>query len=70
MAVRTLIVDDVPTARAILRRRLEAIGCEIVAEADSSAAADEVMETAAPDLITLDIQMPEIGGMDAYTLFR
>jgi len=54
----------------ILRRRLEAIGCEIVAEADSSAAADEVIEAASPDLITLDIQMPEIAGMDAYTLFR
>jgi CheY-like chemotaxis protein len=70
MAVRTLIVDDAPTARVILRRRLEAIGCQIVGEADSSAAADEVIGTAAPDLITLDIQMPEIGGMDAYTLFR
>ncbi len=70
MAVRTLIVDDAPTARMILRRRLEPIGCQIVAEADSSAAADEVMAVAAPDLITLDLQMPEIDGMDAYALFR
>ena len=70
MAVRTLIVDDAPTARMILRRRLEAIGCEIVAEADSSAAADHMIEAAAPELITLDVQMPEIDGMDAYILFR
>jgi YesN/AraC family two-component response regulator len=70
MAVRTLIVDDVPTARIILRRRLEAIGCKIIAEADCSASADEVMRETVPDLVTLDIQMPELRGMDAYTLFR
>jgi YesN/AraC family two-component response regulator len=70
MAVRTLIVDDAPTARTLLRRRLGAIGCEIIAEADSSAAADELIVAAAPDLITLDIHMPEIRGMDSYALFR
>jgi YesN/AraC family two-component response regulator len=70
MAVRTLIVDDAPTARMILRRHLGAIGCEIIAEADSSAAADDVIGTTAPDLITLDIHMPEIRGMDSYALFR
>ena len=70
MAVRTLIVDDAPTARIILRRRLEAIGCDVVAEADSSFAADGMMATAAPDLVTLDIHMPEIDGMDSYMLFR
>lgn len=70
MAVRTLIVDDAPTARMILRRYLADIGCEIVGEADSSAAADEVIARAAPDLVTLDVHMPEIGGMDSYALFR
>ncbi len=70
MAVRTLIVDDAPTARLVLRRRLEAIGCDIVAEADSSFAADGLMALAVPDLITLDIHMPEIDGMDSYALFR
>jgi YesN/AraC family two-component response regulator len=70
MAVRTMIVDDAPTARIILRRRLEAIGCVIVGEADSPAAADDAMEAAHPDLITLDIHMPELRGMDSYGLFR
>src|SRR5579859_4383540 len=70
MAVRTLIVDDAPTARTILRRRLEAIGCEVVGEADSSFAAEGLIALAVPDLITLDIHMPEIDGMDSYTLFR
>lgn len=70
MAVRTLIVDDAPTARIILRRHLGAIGCEIIAEADSSAAAEDAIMATTPDLITLDIHMPEVRGMDSYALFR
>jgi len=70
MAVRTLIVDDAPTARMILRRYLVEAGCEIVGEANCSATADEVIESEAPDLVTLDIHMPEVRGMDSYTLFR
>jgi CheY-like chemotaxis protein len=70
MAVRTLIVDDVPSARMILRNYLSEIGCEIVGEVNSSAAADDVITSATPDLVTLDIHMPEIRGMDSYALFR
>jgi len=70
MAVRTLIVDDAPTARMILRRYLAEIGCDIVGEADCSAMADDAIEGAEPDLVTLDIHMPEIRGMDSYALFR
>ena len=69
MSVRTLIVDDAPTARTILRHYLSRVGCEIIGEADNSAAADDLMG-AAPDLVTLDIHMPEIRGMDSYALFR
>lgn len=54
----------------ILRRYLAAVGCDIVGEADCSATANEVIENAAPDLVTLDIHMPEIRGMDSYALFR
>jgi two-component system chemotaxis response regulator CheY len=70
MAVRTLIVDDAPTARIILQRYLVEAGCVIVGEADCSARAEEVIESEAPDLVTLDIHMPEVGGMDSYSLFR
>lgn len=71
MSVRTLIVDDAPTARMILRRYLTEVGCDIIGEADCSAMAGDVIESgAAPDLVTLDIHMPEIRGMDSYALFR
>jgi len=70
MGVRTLIVDDEPTARMILRRRLGLIGCDIVGEATDSYAAAEMINQVVPDLVTLDIHMPEISGMDSYELFR
>jgi|HubBroStandDraft_5_1064220.scaffolds.fasta_scaffold368525_1 YesN/AraC family two-component response regulator len=70
MAVRTLIVDDEPTARMILRRRLAVIGCDIVGEATNSYAASQMINQVVPDLVTLDIHMPEISGMDSYELFR
>jgi CheY-like chemotaxis protein len=70
MAVRTLIVDDEPTARMILRRRLAVIGCDIVGEATNSYAAAEMINQMVPDLVTLDLQMPEFSGMDSYELFR
>lgn len=65
-----MIVDDAPTARMILRRHLEAAGCDIIAEADCPADADDRIRVANPDLITLDILMPELRGMDSYTLFH
>jgi two-component system, response regulator YesN len=70
MAVRTLIVDDEPTTRTVLRHHLRNVGCDIVGEAASSYDAAELIESAAPDLVTLDIHMPEIRGMDSYKLFR
>lgn len=70
MAVRTLIVDDAPTARKILRRYLVDAGCEIVGEAECSAMADVAIESELPDLVTLDIHMPEVGDLDSYGLFR
>jgi CheY-like chemotaxis protein len=70
MAVRTLIVDEAPTARMILRGNLANLGCDIVGEANSSFAAAEMIANEVPDLVTLDIPMPEIPGMDSYALFR
>jgi two-component system response regulator YesN len=70
MAVRTLIVDDEPTARMILRRRLAVIGCDIVGEITNSYAASEMINQVVPDLVTLDIHIPEFSGMDSYELFR
>src|SRR5205807_9592716 len=65
MPLRTLIVDDEPIARKILREELELVeDVEIVAEADSGATALEQIALHQPDLVLLDLQMPAMGGLD------
>jgi DNA-binding LytR/AlgR family response regulator len=65
MPLKTLIVDDEPVARRILREELELIDdVEIVAEADSGAAALELIAEHQPDLVLLDMQMPAMGGLE------
>ena len=65
MTIRVVIVDDEPPARARLRRLLAGhADIEIVAECGDGAGAVEAIETAAPDLVLLDIQMPELDGFD------
>jgi two-component system, LytTR family, response regulator len=63
--LKTLIVDDEPIARQVLREELESIpGVEIVGEADNGAAALEEIQRHRPDLVLLDLQMPRMGGLD------
>jgi two-component system LytT family response regulator len=63
--IRTLIVDDERLARAELKRLLSVHpNIQIVGEAASAAAAREILETEAVDLVFLDIQMPEVSGLE------
>jgi DNA-binding LytR/AlgR family response regulator len=65
MGLRTLIVDDEPIARRVLREELELIdGVEIVGEADNGENALEQIAEQKPDLVLLDLQMPIMGGLD------
>lgn len=65
MSVRTLIVDDSPTMRALLsgllRRDPE---IEVVGTADRASVARAMIKELDPDVITLDIEMPEMNGLD------
>jgi two-component system LytT family response regulator len=61
--LRTVIVDDEPHARAKLRRFLADDGrVELVGEAGDGLDALRVLEETRPDLLFLDIQMPEMDG--------
>jgi two-component system LytT family response regulator len=61
--VRTLVVDDEPLARRNLRLLLEADAeVEIVGEAASGREALALIRQHSPDLVFLDIQMPEMDG--------
>jgi two-component system LytT family response regulator len=65
MKIRALIVDDEPLARQRVRLLLsEEAGLEIAGEcADGLAAVDQI-EATKPDLLFLDIQMPEMDGFE------
>ena len=63
MNVRALIVDDEPPARARLRQLLDAHGgVTVVGEAASGAEALELIRERRPDVLFLDIEMPEMRG--------
>ena len=65
MPLKTLIVDDEPIARQVLREALESIrDVEVVGEADNGASALEKIQQHRPDLVLLDLQMPLMGGLD------
>jgi len=63
--IRTLIVDDEPLARRNLRLLLESDPqIEILDECRNGREAVKAINTLSPDLIFLDIQMPEMDGFD------
>ena len=65
MKVRTLIVDDMRLARNRLARQLEQDhDVELLGECASGREAIEAIREMRPDLVFLDVQMPEIGGFD------
>jgi len=66
--IRTLVVDDEPVARArVLSLLREESDIEVVGECSTGPQAVSVIEATAPDLVFLDIQMPQ---MDGFALAR
>ncbi len=66
--IRTLIVDDEPVARRGVRRLLEqAPDIEIIGEAGNGADAVRLIEELRPDLLFLDVQMPELDGFEVIS---
>jgi two-component system LytT family response regulator len=63
--LRLLVVDDEPLIRDGIRHGLSAIdGIEIIGECDSGARAVEAILASEPDLVLLDVQMPDGTGLD------
>ena len=66
--VRALIIDDEPVAREYLQDLLhEREDVSVVGEAANGSEAVEAIQRERPDLIFLDIQMPELDGFDVLT---
>ena len=64
--LRVIVADDHPLFREGLRAALEATpGLAVVAEASNGAEAARLAIELAPDVVLMDLQMPELSGIDA-----
>ena len=64
-----LVVDDDPNLREIMRTKLEASGF-VVAEAQDGAAGLAKIKELKPDLVLMDVQMPNLGGVEALSKIK
>lgn len=69
MAHTILVVDDAVSTRALLRAYFETRGCVVVEAGDGGEAFAVAMKNR-PDLIVMDMEMPNIPGMTATHVFR
>ena len=70
MIRRVLIVDDSFYACSSLKHLLESHGYEVVGAAFSPSEAVNLYAQTKPDLVTMDIVMPEGGGLEAIKALR
>ena len=67
---KIMIVDDSRTMRKMLAGTLRDAGHEIIGDAGNGEEALKLLETISPDLITLDITMPVMDGIQALGLIK
>ncbi len=65
MTLRVLVVDDHPAFRRALRSALRMVDIEVAGEAGGGRAAAEQAEALEPDLVLMDLSMPDISGIEA-----
>ena len=71
MAVRTLIVEDEALARRSLRSLIEEVEwLELLGEAADGRTAVRLIDEGKPDLVFLDVQMPELSGLEVLEQIR
>lgn len=67
---RVLIVDDAAFMRMMIKDILEKNGFEVVGEANNGIKAIELYKKERPDVVTMDITMPEMDGIKAVKEIR
>ncbi|MFJ5670866.1 response regulator [Bacillus safensis] len=65
MATKVLIVDDAAFMRMMIKDILVKNGFDVVGEAENGVQAVEKYKETSPDLVTMDITMPEMDGITA-----
>ncbi len=68
--MRVMLVDDHPLVRNGIASLLRARGHEVVAEAGNGREALATVGKISPDLVLMDIRMPEMGGLEATRLIK
>jgi two-component system chemotaxis response regulator CheY len=67
---KVLICDDAVFMRTMVADILRGAGYEVVGEAETGVQAVEQYKVLQPDLVTMDIVMPDMGGIDAVREIR
>lgn len=67
---RVLIVDDTAFMRMSLKTMLEKNGFEVIGEAENGSVAVRKYKELRPDIVTMDITMPEMDGIQALKEIR
>ena len=70
MAKRILIVDDAAFMRMMIKNIISKNGYEVVGEAENGQVAVELYKQHKPDLVTMDITMPEMNGIEGVKAIR
>lgn len=65
-----MIVDDSPQTRKALRSILEENKYEVIGEAGSGTEAIKKVSSLSPDIVLLDIIMPQLGGIETLRMLR
>jgi len=67
---RVLIVDDTAFMRMLLKAMLEKNGFQVIGEAENGSVAVKKYKELKPDIVTMDITMPEMDGIQALREIR
>ncbi|MFB6132964.1 MAG: chemotaxis response regulator protein-glutamate methylesterase [Halanaeroarchaeum sp.] len=63
--IRALVVDDSHFMRTVITDMLESADIDVVDQAKNGHEAVELVETHDPDIVTMDVEMPEMNGIEA-----
>jgi DNA-binding NarL/FixJ family response regulator len=64
-AIRILLADDHTLVRAGFRSLLEKLGFQVVGEAENGVQAIQLVESLRPNIVLMDIAMPDMNGLEA-----
>lgn len=70
MSKRVLITDDAAFMRMMIKNILTKNGYDVVGEAENGAVALQMYKELKPDLVTMDITMPEMDGIQGVKAIR